>query len=184
MKSIVIYFSQTGSTKRVAKAIYKGLRAKTEQCDIVKINEADVRLLNNYDLIAFGSPVWGGVPLHVRFFIHDLPFLNRKHAIVFSTHGASPERFLPQAIKLLKKKGLIIIGMNDWYGSVFRPTMPKPYFTDGHPDETDLKEAENFGKEMAEKAKRSIRGRPNLYRNCQIYRCLHQVASLSRTRCF
>lgn len=44
----------------------------------------------------------------------------------------------------------MVIGFKDWYGSVSFPHMPKPYFTDGHPDEIDLREAEDFGKEMAE----------------------------------
>ena len=40
--------------------------------------------------------------------------------------------------------------------------MPKPYLTDGHPDEIDLKEAEDFGREMAELSRRIYQGETNL----------------------
>jgi len=163
MKSIIIYFSQTGSTKKIAKAIHKGMREHSnDTCDISTFKEMDVNRLIDYDLIALGSPVWGGVPLNVRLFFNTAPSLKGKHAFAFCTHGILPESFFPQAIKLFKKKGLIIIGMNDWYGSVFRPTLPKPYFTDGHPDEQDLKEAEAFGREMAELSQRIYKGETHL----------------------
>lgn len=162
MKSIVIYFSLTGNTKKVAKAIYQGMREHSDTCDITTIKEMNVDRLIDYDLIVMGSPVWGGVPLNVRLFFNAAPSLKGKHAAAFCTHGILPESFFPQAIELLEKQGLIIIGMNDWYGSVFRPTLPKPYFTDGHPDEIDLKEAEVFGREMVELSRRIYAGETQL----------------------
>ncbi|MFC1534644.1 flavodoxin family protein [Thermodesulfobacteriota bacterium] len=150
MKSIIIYFSLTGNTKKVAQAIHKGMNKVDYQCDLANIREVDPRQLISYDLIGFGSPVWGGVPPNVRAFISRLPFLEGKHAISFSTHGAMPDRFFPEIINLLVKKGFGIIGIRDWYGSVNLPGHPKPYPTDGHPDEIDLKEAETFGKAMLE----------------------------------
>ncbi|MBN1847402.1 MAG: hypothetical protein JW932_02325 [Deltaproteobacteria bacterium] len=162
MKSIVIYFSLTGSTKKVARAVYQGMRGHSDFCDIAKMSEISAHRLIDYDLIALGSPVWGGVPLNVRLFFSAVPSLKGKHAIAFCTHGILPEPFFPQVISLLKKKDLIIIGMNDWYGSVFRPTLPKPYYTDGHPDELDLKEAEVFGREMVELSRRIDNGETEL----------------------
>jgi ferredoxin len=50
----------------------------------------------------------------------------------------------------------------DWYCSVHLAYIPKPYFTDGHPDEIDLKEAESFGHEMAERSQRVYAGETNL----------------------
>jgi ferredoxin len=43
-------------------------------------------------------------------------------------------------------------------GNVYIPTMPEPYPTGGHPDEIDLKEAEQFGKEMVERSRRISAG--------------------------
>jgi len=55
-----------------------------------------------------------------------------------------------------------VAGWNDWYGSAYIPTLPKPYFTDGHPDEIDIKEAEDFGKELVERTQRIAAGEKRL----------------------
>jgi Fe-S-cluster-containing hydrogenase component 2/flavodoxin len=162
MKSIVIYFSLTENTKKVAFAIYKGMQSLMEQCDISTIKEIDVSHLVDYDLIALGSPVWGGPPSNVRLFMNNLPLFNKKHAVAFCTHGTAPERFFPTVVSALTAKGLIVIGINDWYGSSNLPVSPKPYLTDGHPDEIDLKEAEHFGREMVEFSRRIYAGQTDL----------------------
>jgi flavodoxin/ferredoxin len=150
MKGIIIYFSLTGSTEKIAQAIHEGMNPLMESCDFVKLKDVDSAGLHNYDLIGIGSPVWGGPPRHVQWFVDALPELRGKYIFAFSTHGARGGRFFPILLKLLRKKGLKVIGVRDWYGSVFLPMMPKPYLTDGHPDAIDLAEAQSFGKEMAE----------------------------------
>jgi flavodoxin len=62
MKGIIIYFSLTGSTKKIAQAIYKGMNPFLESCDLVKLKDVDTACLNNYDLIGIGSP--SGEDLH------------------------------------------------------------------------------------------------------------------------
>ncbi|MFC1929023.1 flavodoxin family protein [Chloroflexota bacterium] len=162
MKSIIIYFSLTGNTKKVAKAIHKGMSQLVAHCDIATIKEVDIQYLGDYDLIGIGSPIWGGTPRNVRVFIDTLPLLQGKHAFAFSTHGAMPEKLFPEVVSLLAEKGLAVIGVRDWYGSIYVPGHPKPYPTDGHPDEIDLKEAEDFGKEMVELSRRISAGGPEL----------------------
>jgi flavodoxin/ferredoxin len=150
MKGIIVYFSLTGNTKKVARAIQKGMNPFLESCDLVKLKDVDSTSLCSYDLIGIGSAVWGGPPKHLEWFIDSLPDLSGKYIFAFSTHGARGGRFFPVLLKLLRKKGLKVIGVRDWYGSVFLPMMPKPYLTDGHPDPIDLAEAQAFGKEIAE----------------------------------
>jgi flavodoxin/ferredoxin len=162
MKSLIIYFSLTGNTKKVAHAIHNGISRGVERCDITTLRKADIGRLIEYDLIVIGSPVWDGVPPNVMCFIDAMPSLKGKHCAVFSTHGASPERFFPLIIEGLKKKGLSIIGFKDWYGGVYRPAAPTPYLTDGHPDEIDLEEAEEFGREIAELSRKIYEGRIKL----------------------
>ena len=162
MKSLIIYFSLTGNTRKVAHAIHNGINRHAERCDITTFKKADMSRLADYDLIVFGSPVWGGVPPHVTRFINAMPSLKGKHGAVFCTHGASPERFFPLILEGLKKKGLFIIGYDDWYGTVYRPAAPTPYLTDGHPDDIDLEEAEEFGKEIAELSRKVYEGKIKL----------------------
>ncbi len=154
MKSIIVYFSLTGNTKKVAQAIHKGMSQLVEQCDIATVKGVDIQHLIGYDLIGLGSPVWGGVPRNVKLFIDTLPSLQGKHAFAFYTYSAEPELLFPEVVNLLVDKGLILIGTRGWYGSAYSIIEPKPYPADGHPDEIDLKEAEDFGKEMVELSRR------------------------------
>ena len=55
MKRIVIYYSQTGNTRKVAKAIRKGMEQNAGQCDIAHIKDLDPADVDHYDLIGLGQ---------------------------------------------------------------------------------------------------------------------------------
>jgi len=160
MKSIVIYYSQTGNTKLVAVAIQKGIRRRAGRCDLAKLKEINQVDLEKYDLIGIGSPVWASEPApNVLAFIESFsPSLKGKHSFFFCVHGTLPGHVMQKAVTALKQKGVIVVGWGDWYGSVFLARHPKPYFTDGHPDSIDLNEAENFGIQMAENSLKIAQG--------------------------
>jgi len=146
----------------VARAIRTGVSKIARRCDIAVLPHADMRSLESYDLIGVGSPVWNGVPLHVKRFVDALPRLTGKHTFTFCTHGTVYVRFFPTMVRLLMKKGLVVVGTGHWYGSVNHPLFPKPYLTDGHPDEIDLTEAERFGESMVEISERIAAGETGL----------------------
>ena len=56
MKCVVIYFSLTGNTEKIARAIQTGIRQVAGHCDILPIKEANPRRLRDYDLIGLGNP--------------------------------------------------------------------------------------------------------------------------------
>ena len=62
MRGIVIYYSQAGSTKKIAEAIQRGMSQRLEKCDIVRLKEVKPDDLVNYDLIGLGSPGWHSRP--------------------------------------------------------------------------------------------------------------------------
>jgi len=166
VKGIIVYFSQTGNTKKIAQAVQRGMERVLDQCDMAKlikgleVNPYDLR---KYDVIGLGSAIIWGPPENVRTFIDSMPpSLKGKHIFAFTTHGTYPHDFLPRVARLLTRKGLVVIGTNDWFGSAILPSFPKPYFTDGHPDDVDLKEAEDFGREMAERSRRIYAGETEL----------------------
>ena len=163
MKGIIIYYSQTGNTKKIAHAIHKGMSQIADHCDMVPVKEANPKDLDQYDIIGLGSPVWmGGFSPNVRIFAENIPEQEGKHIFSFCTHGVMPELYFPSVTRKLKAKGFTVIGMRDWYGSVHFQVAPKPYFTDGHPDDIDLKEAEAFGREMVEASQRISAGETGL----------------------
>jgi len=163
MKCIVIYFSQTGNTEQVAKAVQKGVKQAAGHCDIAKLKDVNPRRLYEYDLIGLGSSViaWEE-PGNVRAFISDMKFVGGKHLFYFATHGTKPERLFPSIIPKFQKKGLTVIGWRSWFANCSLMFMPSPYPTAGHPDEIDLKEAEEFGKEMVERSRKISAGETNL----------------------
>jgi Fe-S-cluster-containing hydrogenase component 2/flavodoxin len=160
LKGIVVYYSATGSTRKVAKAIHRGMKDLMEECDIAPINQVDPQDMAKYDLIGIGGPIWYyRETANLRLFVYNMPNLEGKLCFPFCSHGSSPSGFMFSLGWALRRKGLEIIGYGDWYGSVFQVLhMPKPYFTDGHPDEIDLKEAEDFGREMAGLAQKIASG--------------------------
>ncbi len=164
MKSIIIYYSQTGNTKKIAQAIHAGMSESAKQCDIARLQDVDTEDLFKYDLIGLGSPVWHRrEPAHVMNFIeYTMNSLEGKHGFAFCTHGLYPGHFLARVVPIMTQRGLIVIGWNNWYCSVTLPEKPKPYFTDGHPDKIDLNEARHFGREMAERSRKIYEGEDHL----------------------
>ncbi len=160
-KSVIIYFSQTGNTKKIAEAIHRGVQGVLGECDISALKSVSPEDLTNFDLIGLGYPTIAAEPPNLRSFVSQMSGLEGKHVFTFNTHGTLPSG--PAGIvPPLRQKGLKVLGFKDWYGSVYHPCLPKPYWTDGHPDEIDLKEAEDYGREMAEISQRIYLGEKNL----------------------
>jgi len=161
MKSIVIYYSQSGNTKKIAQALQKGISRQTGQCDIARLKDIKPEDWTEYDLIGIGTPVWGSepTPMYVDY-IDSLPStVKDKHAFFYCTHGVLPGRCIIKGVQPLQEKGLTVIGWNDWYcDCTLLPGHAKPWFTDGHPDGIDIAEAESFGTAMAAHSLKISRG--------------------------
>lgn len=151
MKTLIICFSQTGNTQKIAECICDGVIDITGQCDIKPLGEIDSGDLDDYDLIGLGSPVfYYKEPFHVEDFIQALPERNGQHWFVFCTHANVIGSFFPSVVEKLKNKEAMVIGCHNSYANLTVPYYPKPSYTSGHPDQHDLKEARAFGRNMAE----------------------------------
>lgn len=162
MKVLIIYYSQSGNTMCIAKAIGRGAAAVADEVKVIPLKDAAAYDLNDYDLIGLGSPVWKAETPNVRLYYERLPQQDGKHIFSFNTHGTLPHLYFPIVVPNLKRKGFTVIGYKDWYADVAMPGMPKPYYTHGHPDETDVAEAEAFGREMVENSARNAAGETSL----------------------
>ena len=163
MKCIVIYFSQTGNTKKIAEYVHLGMSLAKDTSDIAFLNDVEPQTLTSYDLIGIGAPVWyGREPHNVTEFMENMPRLKGKYGFTFCTHGTVPGAFIARMVTALRGKGVMVSGWNDWFGSLIDSMGPKPYYTDGHPDEIDLNEAKAFGKEMIERTLRISEGESHL----------------------
>jgi flavodoxin len=80
-RTLVIYFSRTGNTKKVAQAIFEEIRG-----DKVLKPMAEVEDLAPYQNIFVGFPVQShSVPYEVEVFLKKIP--EKKKIAFFSTHG-------------------------------------------------------------------------------------------------
>jgi len=160
MKSIIVYYSQSGNTKKIAQAVQQGVAGRSVRCDIARLKEISPDEFETYDLIGLGSPVWSCLPTpNLLAFIKSFPAsLKGKHAFYFCTHGTLPGRCMLTGVRLLQHQGLLVVGWHDWYGGVFLAGHAKPYFTDGHPDAIDVSEAETFGSAVAETSLKILQG--------------------------
>jgi len=159
MKCIIIYFSQTGNTEKIAKAVHQGIEQAAGHCEMAKIKDTHPHRLQQYDLIGIGTPVFGyGEAPNVISFIKDLRFIGGKHVFAFATHGTHGEYFPASIASKLKRRGMVVLGVKDWYGDCYIPGAPNPYPTAGHPDKIDCREAEAFGREMAKLSRKIYEG--------------------------
>ncbi|SCI11255.1 flavodoxin [uncultured Roseburia sp.] len=161
MKILVAYFSQSGNTKLIAEHIAAGI-SEVAECDLMDIRDVDVRMIRTYDLIGVGGPAIGAEADIVKRFVYSIPLTGGQMCFLFNTHGSLPRRYFPEAIRRMKDREFNVIGWQGFYASVHIQCFPSPYYTDGHPDEQDIADARQFGKDMAARAERIANGETDL----------------------
>ncbi len=159
MKSLIIHFSQTGNTEKVAQSIRNGIIKGVGQCDLKTLAQVDKNSLAEYDLVGLGCPVfYYQPPFHVRDFMESLPPLDGKQWFVFCTHGSVMGMTLVLMSEALSNKGITVVGHHHTYADGTLPFYPHPTYTTGHPDAADIEEAFSFGKEVAERSQQIAGG--------------------------
>ncbi len=159
MKVLIIVFSQTGYTLKVAECIRNGAIEMGTECELTAISNVDPSILHEYDLIGLGCPVfYGQEPLNVRGFIEKLPEMKGKHWFIFTTHASTIGIAMDSMARGLQRKGAVIVGSHDTYADSTLPFIPYPTLTTGHPDQQEYEEARVFGKDLVERARRIADG--------------------------
>lgn len=163
MNVIIIYFSQTKNTEKIAYKIQNGILENGNHCRIEKIKDVDIEILKNFDIIGLGTPTFFyREPRNVEIFIKELPIMKDKHCFLFCTHGSLIGNTFFRMSEALKNKGLVVIGTFDTYASSSIQFYPTPMHTEGHPDEIEFKQAYQFGKEICGISERIRQGELNL----------------------
>lgn len=146
MRALIIYESfHHGNTRKVAEAMARELDA-----ELAKPRELDVKGLDAYDLIGFGSGIYKGrFHQNIRSLIDALPPMNKK-AFLFYTCGIDlGSLYIKEVYYRLADKGFNIVGKFScpgwdtipavaWFGGIKK----------GHPDERDLEKARTFAKSL------------------------------------
>ena len=151
-KALIIYFSQGGTTARVAEAIGAGLRGAEYQVDLRQMKDGRLPEPTDYDLLGIGSPVYYfGLPLNVMEYVEGLPDLSGIPTFTFVLHGTyrgSAGNLLRRA---LARKGAQEVGHFHCRGTdLFLGYLKQGYlFSPDHPTPEELAQAEVFGREAA-----------------------------------
>jgi flavodoxin len=118
--------------------------------DLLQVKQADASMLEQYDLIGFGSGIYFGKHhKSLLDFVDRLPVLRNKKAFIFSTSGLRKIRLVHNFDKPLRgklqRKGFDIIGEFSCRGlDTYRATKLVGGINKGRPDAKDLKQAEDF----------------------------------------
>ena len=151
MDVLITYFSQTGNTERIAEAIRKVITESDNNCKLVRIRDFKKENVENFELIGIGTPTFFyREPVNVHNFIKKLNKQDGKHCFLFCTHGSMIGNTFYYMNEELKRKGFLAIGTFDTYASSSIQFYPQPMHTEGHPDDIEIKEAEQFGKKICE----------------------------------
>ena len=161
MKALVTYYSETGNTEKIARALYEAIPIAKELKPV-----QDVESAAGYDIIFCGFPVLAhSVSGKVQPFIKGLS--EGQKVAFFSTHGSLrggqlPKQAFEHAIGLAPTA--TILGHFGCRGSVDQKIidalMQKPEHrawaqgaqsAEGHPDQGDFEDAKKFALEMIAK---------------------------------
>jgi flavodoxin/ferredoxin len=150
LQTAIIYFSQTGNTEKVARAIAQGLAEVGPSPQLIRLEEARKVDLSQFDLIGVGTPVfYYKEPFNVKDFLKKgLPPLKGKHAFLFITMGGHPANILSRLAKLIEKKGAAVIGAFQAFGYDTYPPYRGQDRRKGHPTDEELQEAKKFGRDL------------------------------------
>jgi len=98
MKVLIMYFSQTGNTEKIATAIYDAV-SLSDTAELKHLDNVDHGSLSDYEHVFIGSPIHAGtIAKEIQDFLIKLPRLPGMRLAGFITHAATayPEQTLEQ----------------------------------------------------------------------------------------
>lgn len=152
MKALVLYWSLSGTTRRVAEQIAEGLRAEGAECVLHDLRDGVPGGLAGYDIVGVGFPVhWFRVPFPVSDAIAALAPLGGRSSFAFSLNGSYRGAGLNRARAALARAGGTEIGAFAAHGAGnFYPYARHGWqFSPDHPSAAELDAAREFGSAMA-----------------------------------
>ncbi len=173
MKILVAYFSQTGNTEQIARAIHQEASGAHE-ADLKTIEEVQADALGGYDVVFVGSPIHGsGLAFPVKEFIEALPQGAKLKLAGFVTHASFAyekqgfEAGMQSFGEISKQKNIAFLGAFDCQGRLSPQLQPmvkeargisdeewaeRMAEADQHPNADDEQNAQAFAREVIAKA--------------------------------
>ena len=154
---VIAYFSPTGTSRKVAQAIARGLKtAKTTEIDVTKAPLTSKETLSSEHVLIIAVPVYGNACAPIALQRLDMLYGNNTPAIAVVVYGnrdfgnAANELF-----DFLTQRGFCVIGAAAFVGEHSYST-PQAPIAEGRPGSNDLREAEHFGHKLGVKMQHTI----------------------------
>jgi len=148
-KVLIVYYSRTGNTKKMALSIKEGIMEEGIEVDVKDVKDVKVEELLDYDGIILGSPTYYGLPASEikKLLDESVKFhgrLDGKVGGAFASSGGiagGNETTILAIIEALLVHGMVIQGNPG--GAHYGPV------SIGSPDEKVLKACKDYGKRIA-----------------------------------
>ncbi|MDM8000595.1 MAG: flavodoxin domain-containing protein [Dehalococcoidia bacterium] len=151
MDVTLIYFSQTGNTRRIAEAMGEVFRGAGHATRLLSLKKASPQDAATGDLLGIGTPCFSSqAPTPIKAFLQNLPALDNRHAFVFATSGGAPGRVLFDMTRLLQHKGADVVGGFLARGELHHPAPCLQGRFPDRPDADDLAHARRFATAVIE----------------------------------
>jgi len=133
LKVLVVYYSKTGHTRKIAQDISRQMEADLEEINdkkkltgllgfifggrdaLTKKETSIIEMKKNpaeYDLVILGSPIWAGsITPAVRTYINQYGNSIRSTAFFFSSSGKTPDQIHEKLLSLVKEKPAAVTGV-------------------------------------------------------------------------
>jgi NAD(P)H dehydrogenase (quinone) len=153
-KALVIYYSSTGNTKKMAESVVEGIKKESQDVVIKDVLDVKVEELLQYEAIIIGSPTYyGTMSWQIKKLLDDsVKFHGKLDGKIGGAFASSAniaggnETTILDILNALLIHGMIIQG--DYQGDHYGPVGI------GAPDNRTLKECVRFGQRIAKLMKR------------------------------
>ncbi|MFA5116849.1 MAG: EFR1 family ferrodoxin [Candidatus Omnitrophota bacterium] len=162
MKALIVYFSQGGSTAKVAESIASGLRGSGYQVDLFNLKDGKPPAAKGYDLFGVGSPTYIYRPsFNILDYLQSLPELTGVPAFAFATSAGIVGHTGNNIRDALAKKGAKDAGYFKAHGACwFIGFLREGYLLKpGAPTKETLDQAESFGRAVVDNIAKSNYGK-------------------------
>jgi flavorubredoxin len=146
LKVLVLYYSQTGNTEKMARIVAEGIKTRQE-LDVELSYRVDAEVLSQYDALAVGAPTYHhDMTLEIKRLFEEAAvknvMLKDKLGAAFGSYGWSGEA-PTMVLEILKKK---------FEMSVIEPPLLVKYA----PDAAALEKCRELGKNVAERLMHNV----------------------------
>lgn len=137
-KIAVVYWSGTGNTEAMAKAVLEGVKSGGADGELFMSGEFDASMLSSYDAVAFGCPAMGAEMLE-DFEFEPLyescrPSLSGKKLGLFGSYGWGNGEWMRSWEESCRQSGAVLVG--------------EGVICSGYPEAENIESCRNLGRSL------------------------------------